>query len=399
MMPIATNYDPEATINDDSCEYHYTIELHEGANLVSFWALPEDNSLDSMLAELDGIITGVIGEGTAAVPNETFGWVGSLYEVLCSKAYWIIVNQDVLWNMVGTELCPCDLEYTIHEGANLVSWPSQNDCSIGDAIPDEFEAGISGLIGEGTAAVPNETFGWVGSLAEFRPTHGYWLISSIDIFYNWDACSCSGSFSRIVSDDIKINSEYFNQSTKQAFYFIESIENIEVGDWILAYNDDNVIGARQWQGSIIDVPAMGYDGSDYTKGYMEAGKVPSFKILRNNELINLEGDIPAFENNQLYMLSSLTEAVALPESFSLDRAYPNPFNPTTTLSFAIPVDSEVSLSVYNLQGREVSTLIDGNMDAGYHSVVWDADSYSSGVYFVKMVAGEFMNTQKLMLVK
>ena len=83
----------------------------------------------------------------------------------------------------------------------------------------------------------------------------------------------------------------------------------------------------------------------------------------------------------------------------MDRAYFNPFNPTTTFSFAIPVDSEVSLSVYNLQGREVSRLIESNMDAGYHSVVWDANSYASGVYFVKMVAGEFVNTQKLMLIK
>jgi len=89
----------------------------------------------------------------------------------------------------------------------------------------------------------------------------------------------------------------------------------------------------------------------------------------------------------------------LPDDFSLDRAYPNPFNPVTTLSFAIPVDSEVTLSIYNLQGREVSTLISGNLDAGYHSVIWNADRNSSGVYFVKMVAGEYVNTQKLMLVK
>jgi len=52
-----------------------------------------------------------------------------------------------------------------------------------------------------------------------------------------------------------------------------------------------------------------------------------------------------------------------------------------------------------MQGRQVTTLIEGNMDAGYHSVVWNADSYSSGVYFVKMVAGEYVNTQKLMLIK
>ena len=52
-----------------------------------------------------------------------------------------------------------------------------------------------------------------------------------------------------------------------------------------------------------------------------------------------------------------------------------------------------------MQGREVSTLINGNMDAGYHSVTWNANNHSSGVYFVKMIAGEFVNTQKLMLVK
>ena len=52
-----------------------------------------------------------------------------------------------------------------------------------------------------------------------------------------------------------------------------------------------------------------------------------------------------------------------------------------------------------MQGREVVSLINGNIEAGYHSIIWNADSYSSGVYFLKMVAGDFVNTQKLMLVK
>ena len=97
-------------------------------------------------------------------------------------------------------------------------------------------------------------------------------------------------------------------------------------------------------------------------------------------------------------MSRLSE-VALPETFSLDRAYPNPFNPITTLRFALPIEAKVFLTVYNLQGREVISLINENMNAGYHSVLWNADTYSSGVYFVKMVAGEYVNTQKLMLVK
>ena len=77
----------------------------------------------------------------------------------------------------------------------------------------------------------------------------------------------------------------------------------------------------------------------------------------------------------------------------------NPFNPVTTLRFALPIESEVSLTIYNLQGRQVVSLIDGNMNAGYHTAKWNADNNSSGVYFVKMVAGEYVNTQKLMLVK
>ena len=89
----------------------------------------------------------------------------------------------------------------------------------------------------------------------------------------------------------------------------------------------------------------------------------------------------------------------IPNEYALHQAYPNPFNPTTTLSFALTIESEVSITVYNLQGREVISLVNGNMEAGYHSLVWNADSHSSGVYFVKMVAGEFVSTQKLMLIK
>ena len=89
----------------------------------------------------------------------------------------------------------------------------------------------------------------------------------------------------------------------------------------------------------------------------------------------------------------------IPLEYALFQAYPNPFNPVTTLGFSLPIDAEVILMIYNLQGEEVISLIDGNMDAGYHSVVWNADTHSSGVYFVKMVAGEYISTQKLMLVK
>ena len=79
----------------------------------------------------------------------------------------------------------------------------------------------------------------------------------------------------------------------------------------------------------------------------------------------------------------------IPDTYILETAYPNPFNPTTNLSFALPMQSEVTIFIYNLQGREVASLVNGNMEVGYHFVVWNAYAYSSGVYFVKMMAGEY----------
>ena len=90
---------------------------------------------------------------------------------------------------------------------------------------------------------------------------------------------------------------------------------------------------------------------------------------------------------------------ALPEEYSLDTIYPNPFNPITTISFSVPEPSNVTIEVFNLSGRKVSTLVNNAMQPGYHEVSWNADNQISGIYFVKMISSEYINTQKIMLVK
>ena len=89
----------------------------------------------------------------------------------------------------------------------------------------------------------------------------------------------------------------------------------------------------------------------------------------------------------------------IPENYTLHSAYPNPFNPSTNIKFDLPEDINVSLEVYDINGRLVRELQIGMIDAGYHSVIWNADSHSSGVYLIRMQVGDFMRIQKLMLVK
>ena len=89
----------------------------------------------------------------------------------------------------------------------------------------------------------------------------------------------------------------------------------------------------------------------------------------------------------------------VPSNFALSGAYPNPFNPTTTLNLDLNHDSFVNIDVYSVTGRLVASLISADMSAGYHSVNWDAGNIASGVYIVKVVAGSNIASQKVMLLK
>jgi hypothetical protein len=90
---------------------------------------------------------------------------------------------------------------------------------------------------------------------------------------------------------------------------------------------------------------------------------------------------------------------ALPTEFALEQNFPNPFNPTTTINFALPEDSHVKLTVYDITGRQVEKLIDANLSGGWHSYDFKALPYATGVYFYRLEAGERTFTKKMMLIK
>jgi hypothetical protein len=89
----------------------------------------------------------------------------------------------------------------------------------------------------------------------------------------------------------------------------------------------------------------------------------------------------------------------LPTELMMHQNYPNPFNPLTTIKYDLPIDAHVTLKLYDVLGRDVLTLVDGQSRTGYHHTTLDASKLSSGVYFYRIQAGQFSQTKKLILLR
>jgi hypothetical protein len=92
-------------------------------------------------------------------------------------------------------------------------------------------------------------------------------------------------------------------------------------------------------------------------------------------------------------------STVIPETFSLEQNYPNPFNPATNIEFSIPGSGHVNLTIYDVMGREVETLVNYELKAGTYKADWSASKYPSGVYFYKLSSGDFIQTKRMILLK
>ena len=95
----------------------------------------------------------------------------------------------------------------------------------------------------------------------------------------------------------------------------------------------------------------------------------------------------------------MKETQNVPGSYTLAQNYPNPFNPATVISYQLAVNSFVTVKVYDVLGREVARLVNGDQSAGDHVVRWDAGRFSSGVYMYELRAGNFHSMKKMVLMK
>lgn len=170
---------------------------------------------------------------------------------------------------------------------------------------------------------------------------------------------------------------------------------------------------------VFDVAAEGAVPVEFTAldpyalgGGPKVARVVTTTLLVNDGALNLEFihgvENPAIKGLEIVDITSTVSAVDdrndLPSRAALVGAYPNPFNPQTTIAFVVPLDTKVTLGIYDVQGRLLRELVDGVVPAGRHDVVWDGHDRSgravgSGTYLYRLQAGDLTATRKIMLVK
>ena len=164
---------------------------------------------------------------------------------------------------------------------------------------------------------------------------------------------------------------------------------------------DGFVGAVQMTLSHGDDFSIELTDDAMVADYKTTGDLTTLIIVTpgSEELFTAQGEFKVEEAVVANSSTTIDASIATPEVFGLSSAYPNPFNPTTSVALSLPNDSYVSITVYNVIGQTVATLADGYMTADVYSFSWDASSVPSGAYFIRAEAGNDVGVQKVMLLK
>jgi hypothetical protein len=173
-----------------------------------------------------------------------------------------------------------------------------------------------------------------------------------------------------------------------------------------AYASRSTNGGLAWSRAVDITPGTGFDAA--FPSLADLVDTHLYIVYNSDRLAgnSIQGNHPENQTAIMFLkvpisalLSGVGEEGRLPETYTLAQNYPNPFNPGTKIEYGLPERAHVTLKVYDVLGREVATLVDDEVNAGYHQVTFDGSKLSSGLYFYRLASGHYSATKRLMLLK
>ncbi|MBT3232670.1 MAG: T9SS type A sorting domain-containing protein [Calditrichaeota bacterium] len=404
VVPLSENWNLiSININPDN-EFYLEGE-DRGPDIISMMQqlrVDEDNHHVRLLKNEDGLFYA-----------PAFGF-GNIQYWNLTEGYLINVDADVEATYVGEQI-PFDTDIPLEEGWNYIAYLPTYELDANR--PDYYT--LSPIIdhviiakdGEGHFMLPGE-FDF-SNMPPWRETQGYQVRVDDDVVLNYPPER---------EEDVVARNQETKQSQRLRHFvhnyvtgenmsvLISSINGIEAhtGSEIAAFNSGEQIvgtGIVNSEGQC-GLAVWGDDpATDQSEG-LQIGEAFTLtmwdaKLDREIELThetNMEGNRLIYETDGLSILEMEIEA-SIPDEFFLSDAYPNPFNASVRLSYGLPEDVVVKISVYDISGRLVSTLISSKFKAGIHSVIWESRSSAAGIYFIQMSTGDFRSIRKVTLLK
>jgi len=391
-----------------------SIELVKGWNWFSIHAEADDMSLNNVFSTLTSTEGDFIKSQTAGAAGyyEEFGWYGSLDNIDITSMYKMDLSNSGVLEFTGYPADPLSTPISLINGWNWVGYPLQYELGLDTLLLNLNNLGVAVISqSDGFALYYGENFGWFGTLYSLKPTKGYQISvsESIDFYYPQIQHTpiSRTPLQLVVPEGWDVNPHnyaYIGNVTISVNEFNVSSENI-LGAFIdgecrgytngipFPFNNDNYI-------YMIQIYSNETDGEELTFKYYDS---------QNDEVVEYSETL-IFTNNMIVgngfnplLLDRLdldeNQKNNYPTKYNLITPYPNPFNPTTTISFSIPEFRLTTITAYDLAGKKLETLTNEVLSIGDYSINWDASSYPSGVYLIRMDSGDFTQTQKVVLVK
>ena len=421
--PFDTVPTPDPGSGKDSAKVQ-TIDLKAGWNTISFNVIPKAVKVEEIIQPIvqSGALVKVQDEGGNFMVETDGDWFNNLESIDISKGYNIKVNADCQLKISGSPV-PETTTIPLTQGYNIIGYPSSIerkalDCfktliDEGSLIKVQDESG-NFIIKTGTA--------WFSNIDSLKPGRGYNVNvnKNTSMSFNY----LKSSFTSNLNEKEQESTSYFQKAYKGNPYssmnfIIKNINqsdcNLTAGDEIGIFDGGICVGDYLYNGeNIIGLSAGMADPLLGTLGFTNGDSI-SIQIYKTKDMVLMKNIGITFNQNlQSIFTTQGTAAVEiskqattistnLKNNNSIDN-YPNPFYGQTTFEFSMESSANVTLTVYDISGKEVTQLINNKYDSGKYEISWDATNskgeiLNPGVYLYVFKSGSYTSSHKLILLQ
>ncbi len=418
-------YSPPETLLFHDCTFDTVVDLYapspshdlefdliEEWNWISFNLNPADNSTATVFADLTVFpdIYQVKNRLHSATYFDPGGWAGDLTNLTVGDGFKVsMINAYDDFTFSGTKLNPILTPIALDSLWNWIAYVPQNSLTLESAIIS-IAGNIEVIKTQTQSAVYSS--GWVGDLTNLYPGKSYIIKVTDSDFLTYPANTVADRSSPPVSE---ISSIYAN------WELLSGTEHNMIVMAKLLNNDNSILSPEEYTVGIFDEANTCHSIGKYMGDFWYftvVGNDETIKLLfrtyhnlsgitaNSDETITYERDIIIGNCEEPIEMLFNNPITISSQKLQLNQNYPNPFNPSgagrspsTVINYSLPKAGFVNLSIYNIKGQLVETLVDTHQEADNYTVEWKADKYSSGIYFFKVSSGGHSQVKKCLLIK